>query len=265
MLQLTASTRASIRPQFSKAQIADMTRGAKVVVRRITAKPDGIARELVRFKALVTAHAKASAQVEKVKAILQKRNAMYAGVYINDLDPEEGRSIVFGNRSFFLEVRLIEAVAKSRSFFREELSAIRALPKYSRTGNNAQLMRERDQREASLKRRLARLPDVEKKLIKQLRSETRRVQKIQRSVRWLGAHKAYSRAHARLWQSFEKMTSAAITSRSGAIALIDLAGIVLQTNILYAGELPAILSKATLFLASSNTADSPLRRRMRAP
>ncbi len=244
MLQLPESAMSGRR--FSKAHLADMARGATVTIRAVKPKRDRIALDLVVFGRLVSERAKAEAIADRAKSILEKSGAVSPMVRVDDT--WDRTALIGSGGPFHTADRIAERIRQSKQQHRQALATIRKRPRYHRTGPYHAIMRERDEMIAFHKKCLEHLPALEAKLLRQLRDETRRVKTIQRNVGWIKKHKAYSRAHARMWTVFTRMTESEITSRDGALALIALAGIVIKTRVIYPGELPAVLARATNFL-----------------
>jgi hypothetical protein len=81
-----------------------------------------------------------------------------------------------------------------------------------------------------------------------MRREERRVRRLQRAVNYSQKQRAYSRASNRLWDIYIKMEKTEILSRDGALALIEMVAAMLELRTMMPVEVPALLSKARLFL-----------------
>lgn len=217
MLQFPSSTP---RRHFTKAEIAEMSRGAKVATRPIKPKPDPVIKLIARANTALLEYVLAMNEREKIKGKIENDDWRPPAIYILD-----GMANLFWSNDFrFSSEQHIDAqFSHARRHIRKDLGQYRAsLRRLSMLkGHNIhQLRYERQQCVDSCKRNLQQLTHFLEPMKKAMRKEERRVLAIHRKT---GLDKAFLRSRKATHELdvlTRKMTSAKPTSTAGALALI---------------------------------------------
>lgn len=206
--------------RFTKAQIADMTRGGKVVVRvkKVKPKVDPLIALIEKADAALERYVLAYNSHAEANEALAKEDRGWPWVTpIDELIP----TLSHGDR-FHSTAHINTFFAKRRKHALSEIKHARESLRKLRKGVGAyQINLELTQRIEGNKKHIALLTKHKEAQKKAFRTEERRLNKVQRAVRLVEKRKAKSEATAALRALTDKIATMQPTSKWGAIALLS--------------------------------------------
>ncbi|MGB5903780.1 MAG: hypothetical protein WBH00_13110 [Xanthobacteraceae bacterium] len=217
MLQLPGKTSG----RFSKAQIAEMSRGEKNTVRPLKAKRDPIIAVIQRADRAMNAWIKARNDLSIASQLLDERDRGFVDVRPID-EPEIFRE--FGRGFIFrAEGQVATLFKQRRQLARQRIKHTREamkVPADRRTTTD----QEHQQHLAHEKRLIAALLKFEPAQRKAVRVETRRLHRVQKAAGLLAARSKRRAALASLSNLTEVVAGMKPINREGALAVIDYVG-----------------------------------------
>lgn len=112
-----------------------------------------------------------------------------------------------------------------------------------------QLEIEREMRVRRIAEDLTALPVIETALLKKMRSEIRRVKKLQDNVKFSQKTATWHDAHSRMWGTFHALHWRKVVTPAGAVALLDLAGLIMASQAMRLSTVPEMVALARSILA----------------
>jgi hypothetical protein len=245
MLQLPSS---GTGRRFTKAQIAEITRGAKIKVRK--PKPDPVIAAVTKYSALVETLTEISARTAEAKERLPEE---YQGWFFMPV-PEKLRDIIGGNQ-FKLHFSSLSHV---RSTFRDRRRRHRVLIKDTRaiirSASEPQIAREYQLLLVSYRHELDLLVTFQPAFEKAFVREQSRFNRMQKKAGLSDARAAGRATIHKLARLSEKIGKAKPLTTDGALAMLQYAEIRLQGPNLYddGDNIARIVKRARTFLNSRN-------------
>lgn len=233
MLQLPQST----PRHFSRAQIAEITRGGKVTVRVKKPRACPITLRLGVFKLTMDSCIKAHEARCRAERILEPQHAL--GTFVHPMNVEGAVPTFTCCGPFRSQHHIKDTVRKMMRALRKDLPEARRAAK--RPGG---FQLERQQRATSMIKELDCLPRIELSLLKAMRAEERRVRKLQRAVQYDDKTKLWYKEYNGMWKAFHALRWTETVSPAGAVALIELASLIMKSGVMEPGAVPAILDRA---------------------
>lgn len=232
---------------FTKAHLADIARGGKVVVRDIRDKPDPVIRRIEAFKKAVRASEKSGVAFKRAKERLEKMHALDASLFVYCADH---RALLDINTTFY-SLEHIEKTAKGR----------RARLRWT-IANERKLLKERDEdsflkaeRKAFIAKdcqHLRDLPAVVAKVRRDFIRNQSRVRGCQRRVKYLTFARIDGLGHRRVQNTFDAVLKSEIRTKAGAAALIEFAGFVLNSRAFWYGDISELLRRVSKFVKAKS-------------
>lgn len=225
---------------FTKAHLAEIARGGKVVVRDISSKPDPVIRRIAAFKKAVRIADKTGGAFRRVTERLDKMDARYASLFVYCADH---RALIGVNTTFY-SLEGIEKAAKSqRKRLRWTIANERKLLKERQ--ESPYLRAERMNLIEKDRQRLRELPAVVAKVRRDFIQNQSRVRGCQRSVKYLTAARINAQAGRRVQRAYEAVLESEIRTKAGAAALVEFAGYVLDSRAVWYGDIPKLLRRVS--------------------
>ena len=179
--------------------------------------------------------------MNEAKAILERHDAIVPKVWPMNVEPALN---VFSG-PFYNERQIKNTVREHRQrltkYRKQELSGGKI--------KSDQIRRERDQRVASYKSTLSNLPTIEKALLSAMRVEIARVRKLQKGVQFTQKEQAWFLTHSQMWKAFHSLHWRKASSRAAAMAIIDVASLILVSKIMSHVAVPQMLEHARAILS----------------
>lgn len=243
MLQLPHQRRVPVR--FSKADIAEMSRGGPVQVREKKVRSDHVARLVNIFKQRVKALEVATKAFDGVKALLEPEGA--------DGDPmlfvysSEARPLVVVSQ-YFGSVDHIDREAKARrkdlrktiAYRRKALKRPEGIVSHYET---------RQSLEACLKD-LKALPSVVARIKRDFRKLEKDVRSAQHRANYKKFQRAEDRARVAVADAYARIENAEILTHGDALAMLDLSCVIIDSRVYYPGSVPVHIERARSFLSA---------------
>lgn len=201
--------------RFSRAQIADITRGGKA---RVRVRRDPAAALVAKADKALDRYYVTAAAVFEAKYKLPKHDRDHAEVYIPDdlLNVEWSNGFGFKSEAH-IDKQFKGATARARFRIRQSKGELRKL----RPGHGAaNLKLQLEQMIVSDRRALALFERCKQPLKAAFRKENRRLLKVQNKVGLVVARRDHQRAFARLVQITKQISDTKPTTTEGALAIL---------------------------------------------
>lgn len=214
MLQLPSRTSG----RFSKAQIAEMSRGAKVRVRPLSAKRDPIIAVIKRADRVMDEWIQSHNAIRMVSDRLDPHDRGFVDVRPID-KPEIFRE--FGHGFIFrTETQVAALFKRRRNLARQRIAHTRDAMAKPRDRRNVSDL-EYEQRLAAEKRLIAALLKFEPVQRKAVRNEIRRLRRVQKAAGLLAARRKYQASLLSLVRLTKAIAGMKPINREGALTVID--------------------------------------------
>lgn len=233
---------------FTKAHLAEIARGGKVVVRDIRTKPDPVIKRIAAFKKAVRASDKTGAAFSRVKDRLEKMGGLDASLFVYCADH---RALLDINTTFYSLEHIEKAAKGRRSRLRWTIANERKMLK-DRPDDSSFLKAERKALIEKDRQHLRELPAVVAKVRRDFIQNQSRVRGCQRRVKYLTAARNNGQARRRVQNTFEAVIKSEIRTKAGAAALLEFAGYVLDSRAIWYGDIPELLRRVSKFVKAKS-------------
>lgn len=242
MLQLP--TNATTGRHFTKAEIADITRDAKVSKVR-PPRPDPIHKRIAAFKEAVKRHKEAETALKAVRGKLTEIDGLHPVVRV---DASEYRAFTAMHVGFY-SIKQIEKQARCRRLANRHVIANETAALKRNDADGLVHREERLQIIAGCRAELKALPTIVARIKHDFRKEEVRVRGLRRRHHYMAILRCNAEQWSRKWHRYEAVVNSDISTPDAALALLDFCSYLVEIGAVWNDNVPKLLARAREVLA----------------